>query len=95
MSGQSSTGNGTRVRNTRKTRSYQRSLPPPLPPSAKLARQAVVHEIALKVYENQTTDFGRVMYGAMKVVIDEARHLYPWLSRDQVNRKLRHIKKGK
>ena len=31
----------------------------------------------------------------MKVVIDEARRLYPWLSCDQVNRKLRHIKKGK
>ena len=35
------------------------------------------------------------MYGEMKVVIDEARHLYPWLSRDQVNWQLRHTKKGK
>ena len=35
------------------------------------------------------------MYGAMKVLIDEARHLYPWISRDLVNCKLRHIKKGK
>ena len=95
MSGRASTGNGTRVRSTRKTRSYRRSLSPPLPPSAKLARRAVVHEIALRVYENQRNDFGRVMYGAMKVVIDEARHLYPWLARYQVNRQLRHIKKGK
>ena len=79
MSGQASTGNGTRVRSTRKTQSYQRSLPPPLPPSAKLARRAVVHEISLKVYENQRTDCGRVMYGAMKVVIDEEQHIYPWL----------------
>ena len=95
MSGRASTGNGTRGRSTRKTRRYQRSLPPPLPPSAKLARRAVVHEISLKVYENQRTDCERVMYGATEVVIDEARHLYPWLSRDQVNRQLRHIKKGK
>ena len=72
MSGRASTGNSTRGRSTIKTRSYQRSVPPPLPPSAKLARRAVVHEIALKVYENQRTDCGRVMYGAMKVVIDEA-----------------------
>ena len=41
------------------------------------------------------TDCGCVMYGAMKVVIDEARYLYPWLSCDQVNRQLRHINKGK
>ena len=95
MSGRASTGNGTRGRSTRKTRSYQRYLPPPLPPSAKLARRDVVHEIALKVHENQRTDCVRVMYGVMKVVIYEARHLYPWLSRDQVNRQLRHIKKVK
>ena len=37
----------------------------------------------------------RVMYGVMKVVIYEARHLYPWLSRDQVNWQLRHTKKCK
>ena len=95
MSGRACTGNGTLGRRTRKTRRYQRSLPPLIPPSAKLVRRAVVHEIYLKVYENQRTDCGRVMYGAMKVVIDEARHLYPWLSCAQVNWQLRHIKKGK
>ena len=95
MSGRASNCNGTRGRSTRKTRSYQRSLPPLLPPSAKLARRAVVREIALKFYENQRTDCGRVMYGAMKVLIDESRHIYPLLSHDQVNRQLRHIKKGK
>ena len=86
MSGRASTGNGTRVRSTRKTRNYQISLPTPLPIYVKLARQAVVHDIALKVYENQRTDCEHVMYGAMKVVIDEAQHIYPWTSRDQVNR---------
>ena len=75
--------------------STRRPTPSSISSTARLARKAVVHEVATKVYEvTISSDKSRCNYGAAKRVIEEAQLIYTWLTRDHVNYQLRVIKKS-
>ena len=60
-----------------------------LPPAAVAGRQALTRSVAEQLWQQlgREADGGhRVKYGATKTVMDNARHLYPQMSRDAVKR---------
>jgi hypothetical protein len=66
---------------------------PPVSPDTKRARLKIVHQLADKAAEHIQPR--KEVYGQFKMMMDDARKMYPWVTDAQVKCRLKRLRSNK